>query len=63
VIGSLTEAQLDVINERRIEDDLPILISEVVFVGSHIYEQRAIKQDYQIEDILDQIERVLSNTR
>jgi hypothetical protein len=61
VIGTLTETQLNTINARRVEDDLPPMVAEVVFVGSHVYEQRAIKQDYLIEDILDQIESAMSS--
>jgi hypothetical protein len=61
VIGTLTETQLNIVNAKRVEDDLPLMAPEVVFVGSHVYEQRAVKQDYLIEDILDQIESAMSS--
>jgi hypothetical protein len=60
VIGTLTEIQLAAINEKRVEDDLPVIIADVVFVGLHAYQSRAGKDGYQIDDMLDQIQSAMS---
>jgi hypothetical protein len=60
VIGELTPEQLFAINEDRLMDDLPPVIAEVLFVGSHVYKSRVIKDSYEIEDIIDEAESALS---
>jgi len=59
-IGTLTEAQLAVINARRIEDDLLPIVAEVLFVGPHIYKRRILKDGYEIEDVVEEAESALS---
>jgi hypothetical protein len=56
-IGRLTEEQLESINRRRQarNSDLPSVIAEVVFFGSHIYQSRCVRDGYAIDDVLDQI--------
>jgi hypothetical protein len=58
-IGTLTEEQLNRINELRAEDDLPPMRAEVVFIGSHLYRQRAA-QGYDIDEMLEQITSAMS---
>lgn len=55
VIGTLTQAQLAAVNARKLEQELPPIIEEVVFIGRHIYKSRVEKDGYSIEDVLDQI--------
>jgi hypothetical protein len=54
-IGTLTDAQLTVINRSRNKRGLPPIYNEIVFIGSHIYKSRILKDGYSIEDVLDQI--------
>jgi hypothetical protein len=61
-IGTLTEAQLEAINEQRREDDLPAIVAEVLFVGGHVYRSRVIKDGYEITDIVDEVESALSES-
>lgn len=58
-IGTLTEEQLNRINELRAEDGLPLMRAEVVFIGSHLYKQRT-KQNYSIDEIIEQIVSAMS---
>ena len=64
VIGTLTDAQLRVINEWRAdpENALPPITAEVIFVGHHLYKSRRIKDGYTIDDILDQIAWAMDET-
>lgn len=56
VIGTLTDAQLDAINEHRLaHNPSPPIVAEVVFIGSHIYNSRIIGDGYTIDDVVDQI--------
>ena len=59
-VGALTLAQLSTINARRTEDDLPLVVAEVIFVGGHVYKSRVLKDGYEIDDILDAAESALS---
>src|SRR5215469_85319 len=61
VIGSLTAVQLAGINAKRAQDNHPPLVAEVVFIGLHFYQSRALKDGYSIEDMLDQIEDGVPN--
>lgn len=58
-IGRLTEVQINRINELRAEDDLPPMDAEVIFIGSHLYKQRA-KQNYSVDEMLEQIASAMS---
>jgi hypothetical protein len=57
VVGKLTTEQLNAINQHRQEQnpDLPLIIDEVLFFGSHIYRSRCLRDGYTIEDVVDQI--------
>lgn len=59
-IGALTEIQLNAINALRAEDDLPPMGRGVMFIGSHLYKQRA-KQNYDVEEMLEQIKSAMSS--
>lgn len=60
-IGYLTAEQHATINEHRAKQCLPQLESpEVVFLGRHLYNSRAVTDGYSIDDILDQIESAMS---
>ena len=60
VIGALTDKQLEAINAQRTEDELPFVIAEVLFVGGHVYKGRVLKDNYYIEDIIEEAESALS---
>jgi hypothetical protein len=55
VIGTLTPEQLEAINAHKLEQELPLIINEITFVGRHIYQSRVEENGYTIEDVLDQI--------
>jgi len=55
VIGTLTDAQLEAINQDRHAHGYPPIVAEVVFVGRHIYESRIVRDSYTVDDALDQI--------
>ena len=55
IIGHLTEAQLNAINEDRSRRNFQPLIAEVIFIGSHIYNSRCVRDGYTIEDVIQQI--------
>jgi len=59
-IGTLTAPQLAFINAQRSEDGLPEVVAEVLFVGAHIYKRRILKDGYEIEDVVAEIESALS---
>ena len=62
-IGFLTQEQHAAINVYRTGHGLPRLVSaEVVFLGRHLYNSRAINDGYTVDDILDQIESAMSDT-
>jgi hypothetical protein len=54
-IGKLTDAQLSEINRRRDAHGFPPIEAEVVFLGQHIHDSRALTDGYSIEDIIDQV--------
>ncbi|MGA2268447.1 MAG: hypothetical protein ABSH44_08265 [Bryobacteraceae bacterium] len=54
-VGTLTDLQLDAINERRKVSGYPPIVAEVVFLGRHIYESRVVRDGYTSEDVIDQI--------
>lgn len=60
VVGELTPEQLAIINKDRLLDDMPPIVAEVLFVGGHVYRSRVIKDDYDIEDIIEEAESALS---
>jgi len=55
VIGSLTTAQLAAVNAERTAHGYPPIVAEVVFIGSHVYESRIVRDGYSVEDVIDQI--------
>jgi hypothetical protein len=55
VIGTLTDAQLEAINQERQAHGYPPIVAEVVFIGRHVYESRVVRDGYSIDDALDQI--------
>lgn len=59
-IGYFTREQITGINEIRCTRNLPPLLSEIVFRGSHLYRSRCVKDGYSIDHVLDQIENALS---
>jgi hypothetical protein len=61
-IGVLTASQLKAINERRIEDEMPEVNAEILFIGGHVYKSRVVQQGYPIEEVADQIENALSES-
>jgi hypothetical protein len=56
-IGTLTDVQRDAINAHRLghNPNLQPIVSEVVFVGSHIHRRRIVSDGYTIEDVIAQI--------
>ncbi len=56
-IGTLTDMQLNAINEHRLSHNaaLPLIVAEVVFIGSHIYKSRILRDNYTVDDVIDQI--------
>jgi hypothetical protein len=59
-VGYLTEKQLLAINEDRKNRDFPPMVAEVLFVGSHAYASRVVRDGYTIEDMIDQIVSAMS---
>lgn len=59
-VGALTATQLAQVNAQRIEDDLPLVAAEVLFVGAHVYRRRVLKDGYEIEDVVEEAESALS---
>jgi hypothetical protein len=55
VIGRLTAAQLQAINDQRGTRGYPPMIAEIVFIGSHVYRHRIERDGYSIDDVMDQI--------
>jgi hypothetical protein len=54
-VGVLTVAQVDAINAARLRQGLNPIISEVLFVGGHIYRSRILRDRYTIEDVIEQM--------
>jgi hypothetical protein len=61
-IGTLTELQLRAINQHRLAGNasLPLVVAEVVFIGSHIYKSRIERDQYTIDDVIEQILSAMS---
>lgn len=63
VIGDFTPAQFETINQIKESVGLPLLESpEIVFIGSHVYSSRVIRDGYSLDDVMLQIESVLVAT-
>jgi hypothetical protein len=62
IIGTLTDAQLAAINERRAAHSKPLapIVAEILFIGKHLYQSRCVRDGYTIEDVVDQIISALS---
>jgi len=55
-IGEFTDEQFAQINKEREEHKLPVLGSkEIVFMGKHLYQSRIVKDNYTVDDVIDQI--------
>jgi hydroxymethylpyrimidine/phosphomethylpyrimidine kinase len=56
-IGMLTDDQTDAINRHRLAQNaaLPLIVAEVIFIGSNIYLSRVARDGYSIDDVIDQI--------
>lgn len=62
-IGKLTDQQLLVINQKQEEVGMPtVQCNEILYMGRHHYNSRAIKDGYTIDDLLKQIESALSES-
>jgi hypothetical protein len=63
IIGDFTPAQFETINQIKASVGLPLLESpEIVFLGSHVYNSRVIRDGYSLDDVMLQIESVLVAT-
>jgi hypothetical protein len=56
-IGTLTDVQLEAINRHRLAHNasLPLIVAEVVFIGAHVYRSRVERDNYTIDDVVEQI--------
>lgn len=62
-IGKLTDEQLETINQKQIEKGFPIVqCNEILYMGRHHYESRVIRDGYQIDDLIKQIESSLAES-
>jgi uncharacterized protein YfiM (DUF2279 family) len=62
VIGSLTAAQLEVLNAERARRGFRPMTEKVVFVGAHIYNSRVLQDGYSFEDVIVQITGAMRET-
>lgn len=61
-IGYLTDAQHQGINAIREKEGKPLLDGPLVlFMGRHLYESRAIKDGYSIDDMMVMVENAMSD--
>ena len=62
-IGTLSIAQITLINERRFArlKPLPPIDGVIYFIGRHIYDRRILKNGYTIDEVLDQISSALAS--
>lgn len=61
-IGFFTAKQFEDINLYRQANQLPPLLSnEILYVGRHHYQSRVVRDGYQIEDLLLQIQSALTD--
>lgn len=62
-IGKLTDEQLETINQKQIEKGFPVVqCNEILYMGRHHYESRVIRDGYQINDLIKQIESSLAES-
>ena len=61
-VGTLTDVQLDAINQQRTSHGYPLMVAEVVFLGRHIYNGRVVRDGYTIDDVIDQIASAMEST-
>lgn len=62
-IGKLTDDQLETINQKQIEKGFPVVqCNEILYMGRHHYESRVIRDGYQINDLIKQIESSLAES-
>jgi hypothetical protein len=54
-IGQLSAAQLTKINQQRQEEELPPVVSEVLFDGRHMYASRCMENGYSIDDVIEMV--------
>jgi hypothetical protein len=61
-IGTLTDIQLAAVNQHRLAHNasLPLIVSEVVFIGAHVYRSRIERDNYTIEDVVEQVISAMS---
>lgn len=62
LVGYLTDVQLEAINVYRRSRGWEPITREVVFVGTHIYESRVLKDGYSEDDLIAQIRSAFSAT-
>jgi hypothetical protein len=58
-IGVFTKTQLQLINERRLEDELLPIEGVILFRGRHLYDSRCAEDGYSIEEVVEQIQSAL----
>lgn len=62
-IGKLTDEQLATINQKQLENGLPVVqCNEILYMGKHHYNSRAVKDGYSIDDLVKQVESALAET-
>jgi hypothetical protein len=61
-IGTLTDVQLEAVNRNRLAHNasLPLIVAEVVFIGAHVYRSRIERDNYTINDVVEQIVSAMS---
>jgi hypothetical protein len=62
VVGFLTDTQMEAINTYRRTRNWEPIERDVVFVGTHIYESRVLRDGYTEDDLIAQIESAFSAT-
>ena len=60
VVGYLTDEQLGEINDFRRSRGWEPIDKDVVFVGTHVYESRVVRDGYSENDLIAQIESAFS---
>jgi len=59
VVGYLTDEQLEVVNNYRRARNWEPIEKDIIFVGSHIYDSRVVKDGYTEDDLIAQIKSAL----
>jgi hypothetical protein len=62
VVGYLTDVQMAAINTYRRSRSWEPIERDIVFVGTHIYDSRVVKDGYSEDDLIAQIKSALSAT-